>query len=154
MLFEHTVVVPLGLSEARRLLDEFERRVPALPGLVVRVELAVVDARSTSVRLRGELAASPGLRSAVLLETGMRVLRRYAGQLVAAAAARARERENGPPADTAPGLPPDDVSTVHRSQWGATPVRAEVPLLQRPATWLAVAVGVTLLARSRRRRRD
>jgi hypothetical protein len=29
MRFEHTVVVPLALPEARRLLDEFERRSPS-----------------------------------------------------------------------------------------------------------------------------
>ena len=128
MRFEHTVVVPLGLPETRRLLDELERRIPALPGVVVRVELTVVDPRSTSVRLRGDASAGSGLRSAVLSEAAMAVLRRFAEQVVAAARARAK-------------LPARRAASATAT---ARPLRAApvVPLLRRPhACWAGAALG-------------
>lgn len=166
MRFEHTVVVPLSLPDARRLLDELERRIPVLPGLVVRVELAVIDPRSTSVQLRGELPGITGRGSALLVETGMRLLRRYADQVVAVArerGAEARRRTTASPSETgvagarnADGRQGD--SSVPRDSYtfGARPGQPAGEELKRlrdePVVWALGALGMVLLVRGLRRR--
>lgn len=179
MRFEHTVVVPLSLSDARKLLDELERRVPVLPGLIVRVELAVVDARSTSVQLRGELPGVSGLGSTLLLDTGMRLLRRYADQVVVAARNRSAEamHRHAPARPAADGFtrPPRAGESSRRgSGMGDSATGQEGPsrprdsytfgnapagsgeikrLRDEPMVWALGAVGAVLVLRSLRRRR-
>ncbi len=158
MRFEHTVVVPLPLSDARRLLDELERRVPVLPGLVVRVELAVIDSRSTSVHLRGELPAVGGMGSALLLETGMRLLRRYAEQVVAvarsrSAAASAQSGRSDPVPGTDAAAQKGDIRRDSYT-FGNAPASPPLRLRDDPVVWAIGAVGVVMLLRGMRRKRS
>ncbi len=160
MRFEHSVVVPLSLPDARRLLDELERRVPVLPGLVVRVELAVLDSRSTSVQLRGEVPGLGGAGSALLFDTGMRLVRRYADQVVTAARARSAETArrsqsspvSRPQGDT--GTPQTTASGARDSYtFGAQPASEVRRLRDEPAVWALGALGVLMVARRLRRTR-
>lgn len=155
MRFEHSVVVPLSLPDARRLLDELERRVPVLPGLVVRIELAVLDSRSTSVQLRGELPGVGGMGSTLLVETGMRLIRRYAEQVVAAARARSAEasRRSTSAADSADGVPRQTTTPRDTYTFGAAGGSGVSRLRDEPVVWALGAVGVLLLMRGLRRRR-
>lgn len=162
MRFEHSVVVPLSLPDARRLLDELERRVPVVPGLVVRVELAVIDARSTAVHLRGELPAIGGIGSALVLDTGMRLVRRYADQLVAAARARSAEattaREPGAAGSAgtpspASGSPASDGSARDSYTFGTPSAGGVRRLRDEPVVWGLGVLGLLIVAGRLRRKR-
>lgn len=141
MGFEHVVEVPLALPEARRLLAEVERRLPQLPGLTVRIDLAFVDASTTSVAVRADLAAPRGPGSALLLETGIRLLRRYADSIVTQARERATAQGDGVRRDRAP-----------RAEQPVSSPTPGLTLKQRAAV-AATAGAVFLTVRRRRRRR-
>jgi hypothetical protein len=119
MKLEHSFVVPVPLADARRLVRDFAARAPAVPGCSLRIGLAPLDERSTTVKVVGTVRASGGLRSALAAEAGLRMLRR----LVRSFAAEARAAggppggRRGAPEDVwsaattpagAPGAGPDD----------------------------------------------
>lgn len=92
MQLQHEFVVPLSVAEARRLVTELERFVPAVPGLDLRITVHAYDKRSATIRLTGDLRPGGGLRRAVVVDLAARLLREYARRVQTQAQARTAQR--------------------------------------------------------------
>lgn len=109
MRLEQNFVIPLPVEDARRLVAELERFAPMVPGLAVRIEIDPRDARSTAVRVVGELRTGGGIAKTVAAEAAARVLRQYVARLTQQAQSWAASRSAAPPGparETDGGTPP------------------------------------------------
>lgn len=97
MRLEHNFVIPLAVEEARRLVAEFERLAPIVPGLAIRIELDPRQARSTSVRVVGELRTGGGIAATVAAEAAARLVRQYVSRLSDQAQSWAASRSSSGP---------------------------------------------------------
>lgn len=139
MRLEQKFVIPLPVEEARRLVAEFERFAPMVPGLAVRIQLDPRDERSTGVRIVGELRTGGGLAATVVTEAAARILRQYVSRLSEQAQNWAASRLSSSPASGGATVAGDAAPAAGEGGLPDPPRRTAPPVQGRPAdVWASV----------------